>query len=163
VKDLTKLGVDLAVKLGARYADVRVVDRFHEEITTKNGKVEALSTNADAGFGVRVLVNGSWGFASSALLERTEVKKVAELAVRIAQASARVPGEPVTLNPVDRSLILGQASFRLIHSPCRLEEKIEVLLDADRVMRQEAAIRVAEGEIHSYRQHKWFASSEVAI
>ena len=160
MKDLAKLGVNLATDLGAQYADVRVVDRLVEEVTTKNGKVEALSTNTSAGFGVRVLKDGAWGFASSALLERDEVKRVAELAVRIARASGRVPGEPVKLSTVEPVTDTWSSQFKIDPFEVPLEDKISLLLDCDHTARQRPEIRVVECEIQSYRYHKWFASSE---
>ena len=160
MKDLARLGVDLATELGAQYADVRVVDRLVEEVTTKNGKVEALSQNSSAGFGVRILMDGAWGFAGSALLERDEVERVAELAVRIARASARVPGEPVKLSPVEPVTDTWSSQFKVDPFEVPLEDKISLLLDCDRAIRQRPEIRVAECEIQSYRYHKWFASSE---
>jgi TldD protein len=47
------------------YGDVRVVTRESESIVVKNGIVEAITHSTDVGFGVRVLRDSAWGFASS--------------------------------------------------------------------------------------------------
>ncbi|MBC7225304.1 MAG: TldD/PmbA family protein, partial [Anaerolineae bacterium] len=52
---------------------MRIVHRQTQVIEVKNGVVEGLSEDETLGFGVRVLVNGAWGFASSARLEPAEV------------------------------------------------------------------------------------------
>jgi TldD protein len=57
--------LDLAAKRGAQYADVRVVNNRTQGISVKDGVVESLNSSESLGFGVRVLVNGAWGFASS--------------------------------------------------------------------------------------------------
>ncbi len=50
---------------GATYADVRVVNQQAEVIAIKDGKVEAFARSSNEGFGVRVIADGAWGFASS--------------------------------------------------------------------------------------------------
>ncbi len=55
----------------------------------KNGVVEVLSLAESAGFGVRVLADGAWGFASSRELTGPEVDRVTDLAFRIARGPAR--------------------------------------------------------------------------
>ena len=72
MKDLIDRALDAAQRGGAAYADVRVVEREDEGLTVKNGALEAASSNRSAGLGVRVLVDGAWGFSSSALLEPEE-------------------------------------------------------------------------------------------
>ncbi len=57
--------LDLASVKGAQYADIRLVDTKQERLSVRNGVVDTLSNDHSTGFGVRVLANGSWGFASS--------------------------------------------------------------------------------------------------
>ncbi|MGE5592809.1 MAG: PmbA/TldA family metallopeptidase, partial [Betaproteobacteria bacterium] len=85
-----KDALDLAVSRGASYADVRVVRRRQESISVKNGAVRGVSVSEDKGLGIRVLVDGAWGFASSSKLDLDEALRVAGDAVRIARASATV-------------------------------------------------------------------------
>ena len=65
MRDLTSRALDTATALGATYADVRVVRRIEESITIKSGRVEGVAGGESEGFGVRVLVDGAWGFAAS--------------------------------------------------------------------------------------------------
>ena len=65
MRDLTQRVLDTATSLGAGYADVRVVRRLDESIAIKTGRVEGVASGESEGFGVRVLVDGAWGFASS--------------------------------------------------------------------------------------------------
>src|SRR5262245_22306306 len=68
MQDLAARALDTAQVLGASYADVRVERRESQSITVKNGHVDGLSDDTSQGFGVRVVVDGGWGFASSARL-----------------------------------------------------------------------------------------------
>src|SRR2546426_801240 len=65
MRDLTHRALDTAAQLGATYADVRVVRRREESIAIKSGKVEGVASGESEGFGLRVLVDGAWGFAAT--------------------------------------------------------------------------------------------------
>src|SRR2546423_12543563 len=97
MKDLTEHALNLAQIQGARYADIRILDRREQMVSVKNGNVDGIGNKDSQGFGIRVLVGNSWGFASSAYVTRSEIESVTALAVKIAKASALVPGEPVEL------------------------------------------------------------------
>jgi len=55
-----------------------------ESIAVKTGRVEGVAMGESEGFGLRVLVDGAWGFASSDRLELAEADRIGALAVRIA-------------------------------------------------------------------------------
>ena len=93
MRELALRALDTARSQGASYADARVVARKSESITVRNQNVEGLTADESLGFGVRVIVDGYWGFASSQRMTAEETDRVAAQAVRIARASAR-PGGP---------------------------------------------------------------------
>ncbi|MEO0184585.1 MAG: DNA gyrase modulator, partial [candidate division WOR-3 bacterium] len=88
---------DLLMKRVA-YGDVRLVQEESESIMIKNGIIEALTHNFDMGFGVRLIKDNAWGFASSNLLNAKQASQVTKNALLIAKASARVKGKPVILS-----------------------------------------------------------------
>jgi len=98
MRDVTSRALDTATALGATYADVRVIRRLEESITIKSTRVEGVSASESEGFGVRVLVDGAWGFAASHILNTAEADRVAAEAVRIARASATTIRERVVLD-----------------------------------------------------------------
>src|SRR5437868_11625914 len=98
MRDLTDRALDTAATRGASYADARLVHRIDESVSVKSGRVEGVASGESEGFGVRVLVDGAWGFASSNRLEAAEVDRVAAEAVRIARASATALRRPVVLD-----------------------------------------------------------------
>ncbi len=160
MKELIERALNVAQLKGASYADVRVVHHTEQSVATKNGLVEALGQAEDHGFGVRVIADGAWGFASSAVLTLDEAERVAALAVSIARASALFKEEDVDIGPP----IVQHGTFR---TPVQidpftvpLERKIETLLQADAGMRKSPGVKVAKGEIAILRHHKIFASTE---
>ena len=99
MKTLMSRALDLAQSHGAQYADIRVVENRTESMQVKNGVVESVNFSDSMGFGVRVLVNGAWGFSSSLYLTEEEIDRVTKQAMEIGRASGLVRGEKVDLGP----------------------------------------------------------------
>ena len=68
MRDIVMRALDTARMRGASYADVRLVQFKAEHVVVRNRNVEALVVEESMGFGVRVIVDGYWGFASSSRL-----------------------------------------------------------------------------------------------
>ena len=86
--DLADLAIAAAKKLGATYADIRINRYRSESINTRERQVLNVSRSQNFGFGVRVLVKGTWGFAGSANVTAAEVRRVTREAIDIARANA---------------------------------------------------------------------------
>src|SRR5215813_3602856 len=97
MRDLIDHALNVAKLKWARYADIRIIDRREQVVSVKNGNVDGIGDQDSQGFGVRVLVGDSWGFASSAFLNKPEIERVTALAVQIAKASSLVTNDHVDL------------------------------------------------------------------
>ena len=161
MKSLTNRALNLAEVQGASYADVRIVERRTQNISVKNGIVEALADSESRGLGVRVLAAGAWGFASSADLSPAEIDRVTALAVRIARASARFKSHKVRLGPPVTSTGSYRTPVKIDPWEVSLEEKIDLLLRANAGLRV-PGVRVATANLTIWREKKTFASSEGA-
>ena len=160
--ELLSRALDLAGVQGAGYADIRVVETRQERLVVRNGVVDTLSGDESMGFGVRVLVDGCWGFASSSDYSPLEVDRVTALAVQIAKASATLTKGPVDLGPPVTSR--GTYTTVIETDPFTLptEEKLDLLLQADRAMSSVQGIRARQGTLVFIREKKTFANSEGA-
>ncbi|MBA3877503.1 MAG: peptidase C69 [Anaerolinea sp.] len=160
MRDLTDRALDTAVRLGAGYGDVRIVRRQEESITIKSGRLEGVASGESEGFGVRVLVDGAWGFASSHRLALDEADRVAALAVRIARASATALRDRVVLD--GRPPATGRYETPLLEDPFALplERKISDLLAADRVAGAVKGISFTESSYGAQRESKTFAATD---
>src|ERR687889_1858498 len=98
-EELTELALAAAVKAGAGYADARWVREETEGLTVTDDRVDDLEAEDSSGLGVRVLVDGRWGFAASAVVDPGRAGELARRAVEVARASAALGGEPVRLAP----------------------------------------------------------------
>jgi TldD protein len=162
LKTLINRALNLAQVRGASYADIRVVQRRTQNITVKNGVVEAVSDNESQGFGVRVVVDGAWGFASSALLTPEEVERVTALAVRIGRASALFKTSSVKLGPPVSHTGTYSTPIQIDPWAVSLEEKIDLLLRADTDLQATPGVRVATSNLAFWRDNKIFANTEGA-
>lgn len=160
MNEFTARALDRARSLGATYADVRVVSTTREGITIKNGTVEALSLNQDQGFGVRVIANGAWGFSSSSILNDDEIDKVVRQAVQIAKASALVRDKPLDIGPAMRHVDTYRTPIEIDPFQVPIEEKLDLLMQANRNMRKVQGVMVAASGLEAIRNNKAFASTE---
>ena len=154
--------LDRAKVKGAEYADIRLVNTGQERLAVRNGVVDNLSRDQSAGFGVRVLVNGSWGFASSYDVTAAEVDRVTDLAVQIARASAIQSQNPVDLG----SPVISRGTYitpiQIDPFQVSSEQKLNLLLEADRAMASVEGIRSRQGSLVFIREEKSFANTEGA-
>jgi TldD protein len=155
--------LDLARVKGAEYADIRVVHRQNEEIAVKNGKLDALTRDEDAGFGVRVLFRGAWGFACSSKVNQKEMAKTLNRAWKIARESSRAKGNGVHFSPALPATARYETPHALdpLHVPP--EKKIALLLDCDTVLRRQKKVKISEAFLGAFVTEKTFASTEGSI
>ena len=160
--DLVSRALDLAEVQGAGYADIRIVRTSQERISVRSGVVDTLSSDESLGFGVRVLVNGCWGFASSHDITSKEVDRVTALAVNIAKASATLSNGVVNLGPPITSR--GTYTTPIEEDPFTIstDHKLALLMDADQRMASVKGIRSRQGNLIFIKEEKTFANSEGA-
>ena len=160
--DLVSRALDLAEVQGASYADIRIVRTSQERISVRSGVVDTLSFDESLGFGVRVLVNGCWGFASSHDITSKEVDRVTALAVNIAKASATLSKGAVNLGPPVTSR--GTYTTPIEEDPFTIstDHKLALLMDADQRMASVKGIRSRQGNLIFIKEEKTFANSEGA-
>ena len=159
-KELAHLALNEVKRKGASYADVHVVRTEDENLTLTNAVPELIEKSYDFGFGVRVIAEGAWGFASSADLNEKEVIRISRLAVEIARASARLKKEPVALSPLGRIVRNYKSPFEIDPFAIRLKEKIEYLAHLCNLMSKQEGIATNEANMSFRRMWQYFASSE---
>jgi len=163
VDEFIAQALNTAAARGAGYADARVVDHAEELLSVRDGQVEAATHTESQGIGVRVLVDGAWGFASTADLTPAGVDRAAAQAVQIARASATVAGRRADLGPAVAHRAVYRTPVERDPFAVPLEEKAALLMEADRAMRAVRGVTTANGEIVWQRERKWFGNSEGAL
>lgn len=163
MKDLAARALNLAQIRGATYADIRVVARDNQRVAVKNGKVEVIEQNESQGFGVRVIVNGAWGFAASSRVEMREVENVVARAIAIAKASALFKTRDVDLGDPISIKESYTTPIKINPFTVPLHDKMDLLLRADEAMRRVHGVKVTRAEMAFVRENKLFASTEDSL
>ena len=154
--------LDTAKVKGAEYADIRSVETSQERFVVRNGAVETITRDESTGFGVRVLINGAWGFASSPDITPDNLNKTTALAIQIAKASASHNRNAVDLGPAVTSKGTYITPIEIDPFKIPLDQKIDLLLESDKSMASVKKIRSRLSSLVFIREHKIFANTEGA-
>ena len=97
------------VPSAAAYADVRVVRRRHDGLHVEGESVGQVLTEESEGIGLRVLLDGQWGFACTARLD--DLDRIVRRAVDQAHAAAGLVSQAFTAHVGRRSSVPPVARF----------------------------------------------------
>ena len=160
MKDYLEFGMDYLKSKCVDYADMREVNQKSEHILVRNEEVEDLTIDSDAGFGVRVLLNGAWGFSSSNMISEDSMKNICDQAVQIAKESApTVDGE---IELADEPSYQDEFLSEYSEDPFKvsLDEKINLLKEATQIMGKDEKIIVTQGSMGFLKTDKYFLNTE---
>jgi TldD protein len=156
MRDLCEMAVDTAVGAGAQYADARIVVRRAQLVATKNGQVEEISDLDSEGIGVRVLVDGAWGFACDRRMTHDGARDVAVRAAAFAKAAPG--GHRRSLAPVEATAAEYRTPLEQDPFSVSIADKVDLCLKAEEEMKH-ADVIVRSAFVRAHREHKLFASS----
>ena len=131
-RKLADVALNTAKSLGSTYADARIGRYLNQYVFTREDKVQNVVNTESFGIGIRVIVNGTWGFASTNSVPEDGIMKATQQAVAIAKANSKIQKEPVKLAPVESH---GEVSWK---TPIKkdfkevpVSEKVDLLLSAN--------------------------------
>ena len=159
MKDLAQHALNVAEVAGATYADIRIINEDSERVEVKDGQVGSINRGTSGGFGIRVIANGAWGFASSPKIDKAEIERVARLAVKVAKASALLKVRDLELAPVEKYVDKYVTPHKKNPLEVSIEDKIALLLKTDEIMRKVKGVNITESQISSWVEDQLFAST----
>ncbi len=95
--DLADLALTLARRGGASYADIRIGETKREFAQAREDRLENFSESSKRGFGLRVMVDGCWGFCGAAKLDEGEIRNAAQKALDNARAVKSIQPQPILI------------------------------------------------------------------
>ncbi|MDN4164030.1 TldD/PmbA family protein [Cytophagales bacterium LB-30] len=159
-KVLADVALNTARSNGASYADVRIGRYLNQFIFTRENKVQNTTNTESFGVGIRVIANGTWGFASTNDVSTEGIQKATLTAVAIAKANAKIQKEPVDLVPVKG---YGDVSWKTPIERNAMEvpisEKVDMLLNANSEAMKNGANYINTA-LFMVNEQKYFASTE---
>lgn len=159
-KELADVALNTAKSNGATYADVRIGRYLNQFISTRESRVQNIVNTESFGVGVRVIANGTWGFASTNNVTADGVKKATERAVAIAKANSKFQKEPVKLAPVKGvGEVVWNTPIQKNSFEVPVSEKVELLLSANGAALK-AGANFANSNLFQVNEQKYFASTD---
>ena len=159
-KMMADVALNTARSLGASYADARIGRYLNQYVFTREDKVQSVTNTESFGMGIRVIANGTWGFASTTDVTPDGIKKATNQAVAIAKANAKIQTEPVKLAPVKGH---GEVSWKTPivkdFKDVPVSEKVELLLGANAAAMENGANYV-NSALFMVNEQKYFASTD---
>ncbi len=159
-KALADVALNAAKAKGASYTDVRIGRYLQQFLFTREKNVENITNAESFGVGIRVIADGTWGFAATSDVTPDGIKACAETAVAIAKANARLQSEPVILAPVPG---YGEVTW---NTPIQknalavpVKEKIDLLLSVNNSALDNGAAFV-NSNLFMINEQKYFASTD---
>jgi len=149
-----------AAALGASYADIRINRYRRESIATRERQVQNVSRSTSYGLGLRVLVNGVWGFAATNRVEPGEARAAAESAVGIARAHARLVTRKVVLADADKVVTTWVSGFKRDPFEVPLEAKTAFLMKLNETALAVPGVSFVSSQILFVDEEKFFASTD---
>ncbi|MBA3352917.1 MAG: TldD/PmbA family protein [Blastocatellia bacterium] len=149
-----------AKKLGASYADIRINRYRIEAISTRERQVQNVVSGQNFGFGVRVLVKGTWGFAASPLVTADEVQRVTKEAVEIAKANSAFQRRKIEMVPTPNVVKSWKSSFEKDPFDVPVDEKTQFLLKLNEGALAVKGVSFINSQMAWVNEQKYLATSD---
>ncbi|MDB4956446.1 MAG: protease TldD [Myxococcales bacterium] len=162
IDDIIKRALGAATKAGATYADVRLVRHRREGVSTREDKIERVSSSEEYGLGVRVIASDAWGFAATPIVTAAEAERIARVAVEIAKANGPLLKRPVDLGPAVANVDVWQTPLTKDPFKISIEDKAELLLSVSREALKVPGVKFVNAWYAGQAEWKVFASTEGA-
>ncbi|MFX0021846.1 MAG: TldD/PmbA family protein [Candidatus Hermodarchaeota archaeon] len=161
MEDFITLSIKKAESYNVDFAEFRFFGYETEQIAVRNGQIETLKRCKDIGYGIRVLKNGAWGFASTANVEISTIDEIVRTAVKEAKATSRTIKHPVELTQEPIIKDRYETPFKIDPFGVEIEEKLEILKKADSIMAEKGdVIKVRENEMDFAKINLEYGNSE---
>ncbi len=159
-KTMADIALNSARSLGASYADARIGRYLNQFVFTREKTVQGVQNTESFGMGIRVIANGTWGFASTTDVSPDGIKKATGQAVAIAKANSKIQTEPVKLAPVQGH---GEVSWKTpLEKDFRevpIADKVDLLLSANAAAMDNGA-NFVNSALFQVNEQKYFASTD---
>jgi TldD protein len=159
-KELADAALNVAKSLGATYADVRIGRYLNQSLSTREKRVQGIQSSESFGVGIRVIANGTWGFASTNQVTKDGISKATTQAVAIAKANSKFQKEPVKLAAVPGyGEVVWNTPIQKNAFEIPVSEKVDLLLNANSEAMKNGA-NFVNSNLFQINEQKYFASTD---
>ena len=164
VKALMADALAAARSAGASYADVRISRQRQNFVFTREHQIQNVVDTDSMGCGVRVLVDGTWGFAATRTLSSDGVSGAARQAAAIAKANRPARGAPIDWLPNPG---VGEKSWKgawkIDPWSISVEEKAQMLLAANAEALKVPGVKYIFSGLFFVKEDRNYASTDGSV
>ncbi len=159
-KQLADAALEAARSAGASYADVRIGRYLNQFLFSRDAKIQNVTNTESFGAGIRVIVNGTWGFAATNDVTVEGIVAAARNASAIARANSAYQTEPVQLaSQPGQGEVAWQTPIGVNAFEVPISEKAELLGEVGRAA-LEAGANFINASLFMVNEQKYFASTD---
>ncbi len=156
---LDAVALERAQTKGASEAEIRIEEIREQYLVLRDASVEGTSDDVEIGVGVRVVIDGSMGFAGTVELTEDGVARAVDFAIEAARATARARQRRVELAPEPA---YGNVSFvgpfEIDPTSVALDERVGLFSGWSEQLLSAPGIDHVTASLHSVNENKHFAS-----
>ncbi len=158
LRELADAALAQAKSLGAQHADFRAERIRGQQVGLSDGSPQTLFDADDTGLAVRVIVNGTWGFASAVDLDADSAARAARQAVEVAKVAAAMNTEPIDLAPEpaygDVSWV---SAYEIDPFTISVADKVALLAQWSHTLLAHAAVSHVDASLQQVRECKFYS------
>ncbi|HEY3397705.1 MAG TPA: TldD/PmbA family protein [Armatimonadota bacterium] len=142
MRELIEEVLETAKRAGAQFADLRIGEGSGLNISVQDGQADRISTGSGRSAGLRVLVDGAWGFAPTTEVTKEALLRCAREAVAMARTAApsvTEPGMVAEIEPVEDSVA---AQFEIDPRDIHLADRVAAIFELEQEARREDPKRI---------------------
>ncbi len=163
VEELVEFAVEYGTQI-ADYVEARYQKTVGTSIMMKNGVVEGAGFVSDEGMGIRVLLNGGMGFASTNILSKDSLKNAVDDAIKLARSSSTMRREKIEFSEEQFSKISYEVRMKKDFRDLDIEDKIEYLkMIEESVLTSDVNVPIRFLSYRDSMEEKIFVNSEGAF
>src|SRR6056297_117714 len=160
MKQKVKFALDVISNYNVDYADVRLRQTNIEMIRTYNNVLKNVRNDDELGIGIRVLINGRWGFAATPHLDEDNISKTVKRAVNIAKAAAKIEQKPIILTKEKAVIDTFKTPIKKNPFDVSLSDKANILFNVYENAKKVKKVKKVDGYMYFHRIHQQFGNTE---
>lgn len=159
IKKIADTAIFTAKNNGASYSDFRLSNFRSQNVSTSEQVIQSIRDNENFGFAVRVIIDGTWGFAASSTFSEDEVVRITKIACEIANANKSIQLNKVELAKTPVYNETWKTPIKKNAFEVSIEDKVNFLFNINEKAKNLGA-DYCSSFIWAVNEWKYFASSE---
>ncbi|MDE3204590.1 MAG: TldD/PmbA family protein [Acidobacteriota bacterium] len=156
---LADAALSVAGQAAVTHAEFRLERTRAAQVSARDGHVESDSDGLSAGLSVRVLRDGTWGFAATSRISVEDAAAVAGEALEVARTAAALSTERVELAPEPVHVATWTSSYETNPFALAPDERAATLIDWTARLLSDPRVAHADARVLAVQEDKFYADA----